>query len=169
VAWVVAQRANAILATLDTSPKRFLSLRQTALILGSSIQPVRGWLRFGLIDASGPRKQIPIPALVALVQHFQRLAQPYSMAERAGRFHQGKPGPRRPFAILRRARFDWPKQNRTRTPAEIAKLVGCHPSTIIRAIHARELFADRRTPYRWEISRKQWERGISMPAFYREK
>jgi hypothetical protein len=47
--------------------------------------------------------------------------------------------------------------------------VGCHPSTIIRAIHARELFADRRTPYRWEISRKQWERGISMPAFYREK
>ena len=167
VAWDVAQRANAILATLDASPKRFLSQRQTALILGFSIQPVRDWLRSGLLDASGPRKQIPIHAVVALVQHFQRLAQPYSMAERAGRFQQDKP--RRPFAKLRRARFDWPKQIRTRTPAEIAKLVGCYPSTIIRAIHAKELFPDRRTPYSWEISRKQWERGISLSAFFQEK
>lgn len=161
VAWQIAEDAAAILTRLEQNPKRFLSLRQAAAMLGISTQPVRDWLRSGLLQASGPRQRIPVTALTELVQSFQQDARPYPMQQRLPRLWA--PNPRalhlrapQPFGKLWMAAFVWPSKRPALRPPELAKLIGCHPSLILKAIHAGALWARHPSPHRWEVTRRNW-------------
>lgn len=45
------------------------------------------------------------------------------------------------------------------TIADTAGLLGCSPATVRRMIYSRELFATRRTPHRWMILKKSFDRS----------
>ena len=160
VAWEVAQRADPILATLAASPKRFLSLRQTALLLGVSTQPVRDWLEAGLLESSGPRKQIPATAVEALVTSFQKHARPYEMKQRLDRLREPSTAPPGKYDKLLKADFKWPSKKIPLSPVDLARLAGCHSSLIRRAIHSGALPATRSSPHRWKIGRGDWIRSV---------
>lgn len=159
VAWEVGQRGDAILATLAASPKRFLSQRQTACLLGISTQPVRDWVQAGLLEASGPRKQIPANAVEALVKSFRKCARPYEMKQRLSRLRKPDAFPSQRFGKLFRAVIKWPSKRSSLRPVELAVLVGCHSSMIRQAIHSRILLATRSSPHRWKIRHDDWIRS----------
>ena len=159
VAWEIAERADAILVSLADSPKRFLSLRQAAGILGISTQPVRDWLAAGLLEASGPRKQIPARAVEQLVKTFRKSAQPYEMKRRLSRLQEPGAFPPWRFGKLFMADFKWPPKHDALRTTELAALAGCHPSLVIKAIHAGEVVARQASPRRWEITRRNWNKA----------
>lgn len=165
VAGEIARRAEAIERALQAAGQpRYLSLRAAARVLGVSTQPVRDWLRLGHLTRSGPRGQIERKALVRLVRWLAAEAEEFH-EDRAARFHPGGRRPR-PFQKLAQARFDWPRGRRTLGQGELARLVGCHPSLVIRAIRSGVLRATQRSARRWEVSRPAWQRAF--PAWGRE-
>lgn len=161
VAWEIACRAEEILDHLSTSSKSFFSLRRTAKILGISTQPLRDWVRLGYIAREGPRDQFAKADVRKLVSLFAERAEPFDPRLNLNRIYSVYRRPY-PFDKLRSARLIWPRAVPVMSPAELARAIGCHPSTIIKAILKREVRGHRRTLYRWEIKRKRWD--IAFPC-----
>jgi hypothetical protein len=155
-AWDIAQRADAIVEALEASPRRWYSLRRAAKLLDISTQPVREWLDRGYLTGDGPRSQIRKEELSRFVSWLKKRAEPFNWGLHIQRLRAWREWPVHPFCKLARANFWWPKGTGTRTPAALSRLVGCHPSLIIKAIKKNRLSASRRSPRRWEISRRNW-------------
>jgi hypothetical protein len=158
-AFAVAQRASEILAALAGQRRRHLSLRATARVLGVSTQPVRDWVRDGHLCRVGPRGRFTRQEVEDFVQWLAAEAEPFPWQQRAARFRRGRGEPsreeRRPTLEL--ASFVWPARQPALTPGQLADLIGCHPSLIVKAIRASQgRLGRRRSPHRWEITRRQW-------------
>lgn len=149
---------------LEGQPKKFLCLRLAGEYLNCSMQPLREWVREGVIQANGPRGQIPVSELVALVRRFEslRLHQKFDPSAPAKRFYKRGTPRRRPFSKLFKAEFDWPKGKKELIPSELAALVGCHPSFIILAIKEGYVPGHRRSQCRWVIRRADWALHIGL-------
>ena len=128
-AWFITRRASRIREALEASRFRFFSLRAAARILGFSTQPLRDWLRLGYLTRTGPRQQFSREELLRFLQWLEDRAQPYDSQNYLDRLP-----PAYPFRKLSRASFAWPKGRRSLKPSELAPLVKCHPSLIIKAI-----------------------------------
>lgn len=157
IAWEVGCRANKILEALAQSPRRFFSLRRASAILGVSTQPLRDWIKLGYLRRDGPRLQISKDELSRLVNWLAKRAEPFEEENYVRRFSSRHSRPGLPFAKLDRAQFAWPKDQAALTPPRLARLIGCHPSLIIKAIHCGEFRARRKSPCRWEVTRRAWQ------------
>lgn len=155
-AWKLADNAAEILKRLENSPRRFLSLRGAAGVLGISPQPLRDWIKRQHIKREGQRAQICKEELSHLVKWFEARAEPYEMESRSDRFHRDRNGHPRRFERLRSARFVWPKGRTALTPKELSALIGCHPSLITKAIHAYGL-GRRKSPLRRKTVWRGWD------------
>ena len=157
-AWEIAQRADAILETLNNSRRGFYSLRRTAKLLGISTQPVRDWIRLGQLKRDGPRLQISRAELKRFIFELIHRAEPFERENYLDRIELHRKVPNWPWRKLVMADFTWPKGRNLLTPSELAGLIGCHPSLIIKAIIAGRVSAHRRTPGRWAVTRRSWRR-----------
>ena len=158
IAWEVALRADKILEVLAQSPRGFFSLRKTARMLGVSTQPVVDWIRLGCLKREGPRGQVAKPELIRFLNWLCERAEPFDTAHYATRFARKLDKPRESFKELREARFPWPKGRAALSPRELAQLVNCHPSLIVKAIQSYHLRARPQSPCRWEVTRNAWRR-----------
>ncbi len=170
-AWRVVRNSDEVRGRLALLRPQFLSLRQAAWAMALSTQPVRDWLRLGYLRRDGPRGRISKVELARFLGWLATHAEPFDSEILRDRLL----GKRRRFPMaydrLHHARFLWPKGRRALTPGEIAGLIGCHPSLIIKAIRSGVFhkLGRRRTPGRWEITRAQWCREfpcsqISLPG-----
>ena len=157
-AWHVKCRSPEILTRLAATTRPSLSLRAAARLLGLSTQPLRDWITAGHISRSGSR--LRLAELQRFVRWIAQHAQPFPRAHYLDRFRRRPPYP---FKKLATARFTWPRRRATLTPAELAPVLRCHPSLIIKAIHARALPARRRSPHRWQITRQAWTKAFLLP------
>jgi hypothetical protein len=159
-AWEIAQRGESILAALDSSHRGFYSLRRAAKLLGISTQPVRDWIRLGYLKLGGPRQQISRETLRRFITGLKRRAEPFDSYNYVNRITYNRKTPSRAWRTLGVARFKWPKDKKFLTPSELAKLIACHPSLVIKAILAGVVFGYRRTPCRWAITKRAWQRSF---------
>jgi hypothetical protein len=159
-AWEIAQRGESILSALDSSHRGFYSLRRAAKLLCISTQPVRAWIRLGHLKLGGPRRQISRETLRRFVIDLQRRAEPFDSYNYVNRFACNQKTLSRRWGKFFYVRFKWPKEKNALSPLELAKLVGCHPSLVIKAIRAGKVFGHRRTPYRWAITKRAWHRSF---------
>lgn len=160
VTWEVGCRADEILGELARCPCRFLSLRRAARFLGVSTQPLRDWIRLKYLKRDGPRRQIHKDELCRFVKLLQERAEPFGSDGYLERLHRKRKRPPRPFEKLSSARFAWPKGRTALNPKELAQIVGCHPSLIVKAIRpysfSNRVRGRRRTRCRWEITKRSW-------------
>ena len=155
VAYEVASRAGVIAECIAREPQRFLSLRAVARLLGVSTQPVRDWIQAGHLHRSGPQNRLSREELRRFVRWLDLNAVEF-YDDREARFHAKRRREPRPFDKLRHARFFWPKGRKALAPVELAKLVGCHPSLILRAIGCKQLRGHPRSPCRSEATLDAW-------------
>ena len=153
-AWEIAKRAGEILENFEKNNRGFFSLRRAAALLGVSTEPLRYSIKRRYLKRDGPRLQISKAELRRFVKWLHGRAEPFDTRENGLARHRCG---RSPFSKLNSARFVWPKERKTLTPKEYARLAGCHPSLVVKAIHEGELSARRRTPRRWEIARYPWD------------
>jgi hypothetical protein len=157
-AWTIASNSQAVKARLASQSRSFLSLRQTARILGVSTQPVRDWVRLKHLRRDGPRAQFARAELGRFIRWLEKWAAPFPAASYAKRFVRKTDRSPRPFDVLQYAQFLWPKGRKALTPRELANLIGCHPSIIVKAVnHYWPSLGRRKSPHRWEISRNRWQ------------
>ena len=159
VAFEIALRAEVIKARLADHPRSFLSLRETSKILGISTQPVRDWVRLGHLKREGPRSQFARTELERFVGWLEERAERFDSSNYLERIQRHRTVPM-PWHKLATAQFKWPKGRDLLTPSELAALIGCHPSLILKAIAAGQVNAHRRTRCRWGISRRDWRRAF---------
>ena len=179
-AWKVACASDDIKNRLHAQPRKYLSLRRTAKLFRISTQPIRDWIRLGHLKREGPRRQIVLGELERFIEWLERRAKPFSAENYTERFIR-KTGryPYR-FQTLSRAQFIWPKGQKALTPKELAELIGCHPSLITKAIHARRWIrlgrrksSARKKNYSWEtagsssrccwvITRRSWQNAFPL-------
>jgi hypothetical protein len=162
VAWRVACNSEEILVRLEGCQSPRLSLRRAARMLGVSTQPLRDWTKRKYLKLSGPRLRYAKNELCQLVRWFAERAKPFGSENYLRRFNKCRDGRWYPFRKLAAASFRWPKKRGALTPSEIARLVGCHPSLILRAIKKGRLKARERTRCRAEISRHAWSQAFPM-------
>jgi len=158
-AWGIARRADEILENLSQNPRQFISLRQAAKILGVSTQPLHDWNKRHFVQRDGPRLQFEKRELCLFVKWLAKGAKPYPSDGYLERFRRRKMPPRA-FEKLFSARFDWPAGRKSLTPKELAQLIACHPSLIIKAINSDYIRGGRRTRCRWEISKSAWKNAF---------
>ena len=147
-----------ILVKLNRDPEAFYSLRKAAQVLGISTQPLRDWHQDGWV-AKGPKGlKFPAAELRRFVQWLARYAKPFKMQERVRRFcKRGQPVPRA-FDKLRQASFSWPKGRKSLRPAELATLMGCHPSLVTKALTQGWLTGWKPGKRNWEVfKRDNWQ------------
>jgi hypothetical protein len=155
-AYEIGQRAHQILENINASRRGFYSLRRTAKLFGVSTQPIRDWIRLGQLKREGPHRQISRAELVRFLNKLFDQAEPYDSNNYILRIERNRKNGYWQWRKLSTARFEWPKEYETRTPSQLARLIGCHPSLIIKAIYAGRVRGFRRTPHRWAIKRKSW-------------
>jgi hypothetical protein len=151
VAWKIESDADEIKIRISAEKRKFFSLRKTARLLNVSTQPVRDWIRLGYLKRDGPRGQIAASELVRFVGWLEERAERFDPRNYLERFP-----PMWQFKKLGRLQWEWPKDRKALHPRELAKLAGCHPSLILKAIHSGFLRARHRTPCRFEITRQNW-------------
>jgi hypothetical protein len=159
-AFEIAQRAGEILAALNTSQRGFYSLRRTAKILGISTQPVRDWIRLGHLKREGPRRQINRAKIETFLWMLVERAEVFGKWNYVNRIENNRKVQSWPWRKLATAKFIWPKERDMLKPNELAKLIGCHPSLIIKAIKVDRVRGCRPTPYRWAIKRRSWQNAF---------
>jgi len=150
-AWNIKLDADEIRIRLSAENRNFFSLRRAAWILRVSTQPVRDWIRLGYVQREGPRGQIARSELERFVGWLEERAEPFDTMNYLERIPLI-----RPFQKMRRAHFEWPKGRKALNPRELAALTGCHPSSVLKAIYSGALHGRRRSPRRWEVSRRAW-------------
>lgn len=158
-AYEIAQRAYEIRESLDASRRGFYSLRRTARLFGVSTQPIRDWIRLGYLKRDGPRRQISRAELFRFLDMLIERAEPFDTFNYVLRIENNRKKECWQWRKLQ-ARFEWPNECKSRTPSELASLIGCHPSLIIKAIYAGRLNAFRPTPCRWAIRRGSWQNAF---------
>ena len=156
-AYEIARRADFILENINASRRGFYSLRKASKLLGISTQPIRDWIRLGHIKREGPRRSISRTELARFVIKLAERAEPFDTWNYVRRIEDNLKVGSWPWRKLGTAQFAWPKESEWRTPAQLARLIGCHPSLIIKAIYAGRITAFRRTPCRWAIKRRSWQ------------
>ena len=159
-AYEIAQRTDEILEALNTCRRGFYSLRRTAKILGISTQPVRDWIRFGFLKREGPRRQINRAEIESFVWMLVERAEAFDTGNYVNRIEHNRKVPSWPWCKLATAKFIWPKGRDILKPKELAKLIGCHPSLIIKAIKVDRVRGYRPTPNRWAIKRRSWQNAF---------
>jgi hypothetical protein len=159
-AWQVAIRAEQILHGIKKCPRRFQSLRKAAALLGLSTQPLRDWIKRGYLQRGGQRYQISNEELSRFVIWLKQRAKPYDPEKYVERFYSDEGQPLWRFGKLESARFAWPKGRDALRPKELSDRIGCHSSLIVRAISAGRVFAERRSPHRWEITKGAWRHAF---------
>jgi hypothetical protein len=160
VAWEIAQRADGIIESLHASRRGFYSLRRAAQLMGVSTQPVRDWVRLGHLKRTGPRQSISRSELERWLNRLAARAEPFDRWNYIDRIELHRKVPRSPWRKLRLAEFQWPGKCDRLTPAELAGLIGCHRTLIIKAIRAGRVSGCRPTPGRWAITRRAWQRAF---------
>jgi len=165
----IALDARRVLASLAAQRGLFLSLRETASTLGVSHHTLRDWEKRKLIvrvrsGTTGAHSKYRLADLVSLVELIRNKVK--DCPSPLTRFGESQPYP---FMVLNRSRFAWVRSEKALTPKEIAGRIGCHPSTIIRAIAAERLRGRRRTWKRWEIRRVEWVRSFPLTIENRKK
>lgn len=172
VAWKVRCRANEILAGLAGCPCRFLSLRRAARFLGVSTQPLRDWILRKDLKREGPGLKISKDELCRFVKWVQQRAEPFDSRRYLERLHRKLKAPPIELDKLRAARFVWPEGRKALRPQELAQLVGCHPSLILKAITSHGFFHQlrgrRRTQCRWEVTKRDWGYGFPFTIITKE-
>ena len=163
-AWEVAQRNEEILGVLASKSCRFYTLRGTARLLGVSTQPIRDWVRRGWLQNTGPRKSFAAEELCRFVRWLANRAEPYDWQAHAARFRARRTRAVFPFAKLDSSRFAWPRGRAQLNPIELSRLVGCHPSLVVKAITTGALDGHRRTVKRWAVTRRAWNRAFPFSA-----
>ena len=161
-AWHVKCRSDQILAQLAVTTRPFLTLRAAARLFGLSTQPLRDWLARGYLRRTGPRLRLSLPELRRFVQWLANRAEPFAESNYQDRFCDPQGHPPYPFKKLTTTSIVWPKRRPALTPSELAALVGCHPSLIVKAIQTGTLRARRRTPRRWTITRRAWTNAFPL-------
>jgi len=116
-------------------------------------------IRLGQLARSGPRQQIAMTHLQSFIEKMVLKAEPFQSSNYSNRFHSNVPGAV-PFQTLSLASFEWPVGRTWLAPSEIAKLIKCHASLILKAIctPGMEGLGKRKTTYRWMITRRAWEK-----------
>jgi hypothetical protein len=159
VAGRIADNVEFFRDRLVAQPRHFLSLRRAARVLGVSTQPLRDWVQLGHLKRDGPRKQFSKTELERFLTWLESRAEPLPEDHYVKRLWGKRGKPPLEFTCLRHARFVWPKGREALTPKALAELVGCHPSLIIKAIRhyaGWSKLGQRRTPKRWEITKRKW-------------
>ncbi len=181
---IVAERTE-ILESIRGHRRRFISLRQAAKLLGVSTQPVQDWIRLGYLKREGQRKLISREELerfvVWLVAHDGD--EGFEPSELIHRIHgESRYGPRR-FAKLEKAKISWHPSIKALTPPELARLVGCHPSLIRKAITEGHLGAKPKAVKRkrsgwyspqggyvhFQITRRAWDNAFPGTILVKER
>jgi hypothetical protein len=166
-AWKVKCQADAILQRVATSTQRPLSLRAAARLLGLSTQPLRDWLSYGYLKPTCSGGPFALEELRRLVLWLQKHAQPFDPANYVRRFFGRRVPPPYPFQKLATTQIVWPARRTALTPRELAHLVGCHPSLVVKAITIQAVRGRRPTPCRWEITRPAW--SVAFPLSIRSQ
>lgn len=164
-AFELAVRAERwVIDTLNEQEQCYLSLRKSSEILEVSHKTLLRWVDDGLIKRHGSRKKFNVAELICFLQILiERKKIPPAKHLKLGRHDSIL------FGVLANSRFSWSRQERSLTPCEIAERIGCHPSTIIRAILSKSYLGTRRTPSRWEIKRKHWELAFPFTIYHPKK
>lgn len=157
-AWTVACRASEVMEAIHRSPRGYFSLRQSARLVGLSTEPLRDAIQRNFLKRDGPRKQISKQELCRFVSWLEERALPYDALKYLERIHRNQRNRRYDFKKLRTAEFVWPRERKALTPAELAKLIGCHSSLIVKAIRHLSYWrlGHRPTPCRWAITLRAW-------------
>jgi len=161
-AWNIKLDVEEIKMRLAAQKRNFFSLRQAAKILGVSTQPIRDWIRLKYLKREGLRGQITKSEFERFLKWLVERAKPFSLWNYADRLLRSPTRPAYLFHTLGRAEFVWPKERKTLTPRELAGLIGCHHTLIIKAIHHKPWLAKRKSPGRWEITRHRWENTFPL-------
>jgi hypothetical protein len=161
-AWHVKCRSDEILAQIAASTRPFMTLRSAARLLGLSTQPLRDWITQGYLNRTGPRLRLSLQELRRFVEFLANRAQPFDTSNYLDRFRDRHGTLPYSFEKLATAKIVWSKCPTALIPSELAALVGCHPSLVLKAIQTDALRARRRTPCRWEITRQGL--GRRLPA-----
>jgi hypothetical protein len=156
-AYQIAQRAEEIFERLNHDRRGFCSLRRTAKVLGVSTQPVRDWIRLGYLKRDGPRDQISRAGIESFVWMLVEKAEAFDPLNYLNRIERNRKTPSWPWRKFATANFIWPKERDMLKATELAKLIGCHPSLITKAIKAGRVHGFRPTPRRWAIKRRTWK------------
>jgi hypothetical protein len=171
-AWKIATAAGDILQELGDTRRGFFSLRQASRLLGVSTQPVRDWLKRQDLKREGAGGKISKDELCRFVTWLQDRAEPFDSRLYLERLHRKLKAPPIEFDKLRAARFVWPEGRKALRPKELAQLVGCHPSLILKAITSHGFFhrlrGRRRTPCRWEVTKRDWDYGFPFTIITKE-
>ncbi len=160
-AYEIAQRADHITETLYAEWRGFYSLRRAARVLGVSTQPVRDWIRLGYIKCDGPRRQISRAELIRFVNYLVDRAEPFDPSNYVLRIEHHRKVESWKWCKLASAQFTWPEGREMLTPSELAILIGCHQSLIIKAIYSGRVRGCRPTPCRWAVKRHSWRLSFS--------
>jgi len=138
----------------------YLSLRQASRILGVSHHTLQLWEESNLISRKGIKRRFPRQDLIHFVTTIG--ATDAAAPSRITRF---KTKSQQPEQVLRDSLFRWSKADKALTPREIATRIGCHPSTIRRAIITRANLSSGKlghikqgTTTRWLIKRESWRK-----------
>ena len=159
-AYEIAQRAYEILENLNASRREFYSLRKTAQLLGVSTQPIRDWIRLGQLKQERSRPRISRTELVRFIIKLAKRAEPFDPWNYVSRIENNRKVPAWRWRKLGEASFPWPKECEWLTPSELARVIGCHPSLIIKAIYYGRITAFRKTRCRWAIKRRSWQNAF---------
>lgn len=160
--WRIACGASKILGRLEECRSRFFSLREAARVLGVSTQPLRDWTARRYLKRTGPRLQYAKDELRRLVKLFAERAAPFGPDDYLVRFHHWRDGRCYPFTKLGAASFAWPKARGALCPRDLAKLAGCHASSVLRAINSGRVRGRRRTPCRWAVTKRAWSEAFPL-------
>jgi hypothetical protein len=87
-------------------------------------------------------------------------AQPFDPWNYVDRIERNRRTPSRPWRKLAFVEFKWPTDQKELSPSQLAKLIRCHPSLIIKAIRAERVYGYRRTRCRWAITRRAWRQAF---------
>jgi hypothetical protein len=121
--------------------------------------PQRGFsspLAQGYLCRTGPRLRLSLQELRRFVQLLASRAEPFDASNYLDRLRDRHGALPYSFKKLATAAIVWPKRRTALIPSELAALMGCHPSLVLKAIQTGTLRARRRTPCRWEITRRAW-------------
>lgn len=141
-----------VIDDLKLERRHFLTLHATRCYLEISRKTLLRWIDEGLISRHETHKKIETSDLIQFLEVLiEKKRLPPPRHKRLGE---------RPelFGILKRASFIWPKRKSSLTPRELAELIPCSPSTIIKALkspHSR-LQVKLQTRCRYKISRQNW-------------
>jgi len=171
-AWKIATASDDILKALSETRRGFFSLRRAARVLGVSTQPVRDWILRNDLKREGPGRKIKKEELRRFVKWLKDRAEPFDSSRYLERLHRKLKAPPEEFDKLRAARFVWPEGCQALSPKELAQLVGCHPSLVLKAITRHGFFhrlsGRRRTPCRREVTKHAWMQAFPFTIVSKE-